>query len=147
MSKYRITIADDDEDDYITISDAFGELKSSTQLHRLTDGQQLLSYLASCTTEELPHLILLDLNMPKMDGMETIIFLKANPQWKEIPVIIYSTCNNSDQIKKCFRLGANGFVTKGNSYRAVVEFAEAVIGFLSGVRAIPGRDGKTILRA
>jgi two-component system, response regulator len=144
MNKFRLVVADDDEDDFITISDAFKELKRIPELYRVADGQELLLYLESCSRETLPHLILLDLNMPKMDGMEALIFLKGNALWRTIPVIIYSTCSNWEQKKKCFQLGSEAFVTKGNSFKEVIEFAGGILNFLSGIQPLPGRYSSVI---
>jgi len=97
MSKYtNIFIADDDEDDLNFFQDAIKETCPSVELTTAEDGQVLLNKLESAP---LPDVILLDLNMPFVNGKECLKVLRQNPQYNKVPILIYSTSNaKSDMI-------------------------------------------------
>ena len=69
----------------------------------------------------LPAIILLDLNMPGTDGRTVLKILKQDPQLFKIPVIIFTTSSNNEDIEECYRLGANSYVTKPINYSALEE--------------------------
>ena len=97
---------------------------------RTSNGEQLLIKLHALETEhQLPHLIILDINMPRMDGIETLRKIKLTKNLSFIPVFIYSTSNSVEQMKKCYALGADLFVTKGNDFQTVLDFADHAIKF------------------
>ncbi|VUD58815.1 Response regulator rcp1 [Thalassocella blandensis] len=121
-TKYPILIiADDDLDDQLLIKDALEQngvdQKSVTFVE---NGEDLLSILNN-STKELPSLILLDLNMPKKDGRETLIDLKKHERYKSIPVIIFSTSSIPEDIKVMYEHGANTFITKPSLYEDLVK--------------------------
>lgn len=139
MKQFTILIADDDDDDFIIMRDAFQDLHQKHLLDHVADGQKIFSYLQQCMDQQkLPDLILLDINMPRMDGIEALRRIKRSEEFKTIPILMYSTSSDMEQMRKCYQLGANGFVTKGNSYKIVLAFANHIINFLSGTQAIPG---------
>lgn len=140
MKSFRIIIADDDDDDFLLIKEAFRELNLEHFLIRKSDGVQLLDYLLQVTKEHkaLPDLILLDINMPKMDGIEVLEKINTEKAYKTIPVIIYSTSNCPDQKEKCLRLGAQAFVTKGSTYKKVMAFVARINNFLKEGSRLPG---------
>jgi CheY-like chemotaxis protein len=117
MSKYRnIFIADDDEDDLSFFQDAVKETCPSVELTTAEDGQVLLSKLENAP---LPDVILLDLNMPFVNGKECLKVLRQNPQYNKVPILIYSTSNAKSDIEYCMNNGANYYIVKPNSYHAV----------------------------
>ena len=85
----------------------------------LTDGQQALDYLFSSsagTVRRAPLLILLDLNMPVVDGYQVLTRLKADKQTRSIPVVVLTTTDNPQEIARCYELGCNVYVTKPVEY-------------------------------
>jgi CheY-like chemotaxis protein len=96
MKKFRIIVADDDQDDFNTIREAFQAVSRNYELEYLWNGKLLLDQLNLTAKEQqdLPHLILLDINMPKMDGIEALGKIKADPALCKIPVLMYSTSKN-----------------------------------------------------
>jgi CheY-like chemotaxis protein len=140
MENFKIMVADDDEDDFHTLQEAFLEIDAKNVLDHVTDGQKLVKFLENCVQKglPLPHLVLLDINMPKMDGFETLAILKKTPHLSKIPIVMYSTCSDMNQMQKCYRLGADGFVTKGYSYKIVMAFAASILKYLSGNQRLPG---------
>jgi CheY-like chemotaxis protein len=107
-----ILYADDDTDDRSWVSEACKILNCSLNINFVENGRQVIDYLKSQVTR-LPSLIVLDLNMPEMDGRQTLQYLKSNPYYKEIPVAIVSTSGNKIDKEVCKRLGASLF-TKPN---------------------------------
>ncbi len=114
-----ILICDDDEDDLYLIKSIFNDTKFSNQTVYLKNGTELLEYLQNQKKETSVGLVLLDLNMPKMDGRETLRIIKNNPEYRRIPVVILTTSNAPQDIEKCYELGANCFMTKPSSYEGL----------------------------
>jgi len=108
-----ILYADDDTDDRTWVSEACKILNCSLKINFVENGRQVIDYLKSQVTA-LPSLIVLDLNMPEMDGRQTLQYLKSNPYYKEIPVAIVSTSTNKIDKDVCKRLGASLYITKPN---------------------------------
>lgn len=130
MNSLRILIAEDDDDDYLTLEEAFAAKDFAPELTRTTNGEQLLIKLSALETEQqLPNLIILDINMPRIDGIETLKKIKLTKNLSSIPVFIYSTSNCVEQMKSCYALGADLFVTKGNDFQTVLDFADHAIKF------------------
>lgn len=121
-----LLIADDDLDDQLLIRDALeqnGIMPES--LSFVENGEDLLSLLND-SNNKLPSLLLLDLNMPKKDGRETLIELKSHERFKAIPVIIFSTSSLAEDIKSMYNLGANTFISKPNIYDELVDIMAIV---------------------
>lgn len=114
-----ILICDDDEDDLYLVKSVFNDTKFSNQIVYLKNGVELLEHLQNHKNETLIGLILLDLNMPKMDGREALKMIKSNPEFRRIPVIILTTSNSPQDIYQCYELGANCFITKPSSYEGL----------------------------
>src|SRR5688572_12022026 len=115
-----ILIADDDPDDRYLINRAFKDIMLPEKLRFVENGQQLLTYLDNIPgDDELPGLIVLDLNMPLIDGMEALKKLKSSHRYKNIPVVIFSTSRNPEEESQVRELGAADFITKPSSYTEV----------------------------
>ena len=130
MEEIFILIAEDDADDRFLLQTAFDENGYTDKLHFVENGVELLEYLHHCTGNEqnktVPHFILLDLNMPKKDGREVLKEIKANPLFKKIPVIIFSTTNNEQEMRRCYELGANSYITKPNNFENLIRTIAAL---------------------
>ena len=118
--KHRILIAEDNEDDYLLMRDAFEENQLSAELEWMHDDEELIERLKSTP---YPELILLDLKMPKKNGLEVLEIIKANPKLSLIPVVILSTSNSETDILAAYKLGANSYIQKPVGY---VLFAETI---------------------
>lgn len=121
-----ILIADDDADDRLMIRDALHENRLANDLRFVQDGEELMDYLQRKGKYEVPEnsprpgLILLDLNMPKKDGRESLKEIKNNPLLREIPVVVLTTSKVEEDIYKTYHLGVNSFVTKPVTFEALV---------------------------
>lgn len=107
-------LIDDDFDDQEVFVTAAAEVNSATTCQVISDARDALQFLRRTT--DLPDLIFLDINMPRMNGFEFLVELKKDERLQYIPVIFYSTTRDESQIAKATRLGASGFITKTNHY-------------------------------
>ena len=106
----RILLVDDDEDDKLLFVEALADIKKQIHCEYYNSGERALKWLA--TTIDLPHYIFLDLNMPRMNGIDLLKEIKGKPQFQHIPVIIYSTSRNEMHQKEAKRLGASLYIIK-----------------------------------
>lgn len=127
-----ILIAEDDADDRFLLQAAFEENGFSDRLQFVENGVEALEHLYALThanedqTIVFPKFVLLDLNMPKKDGREVLKELKSHPQLKNIPVIIFSTTNNEQEMRRCYELGANSYITKPNNFENLIKTVAAL---------------------
>ncbi len=121
-----ILMADDDDDDYLLTKKALKESKLANALIRVKDGEELLDYLNQRgdfknTPTERPGVILLDLNMPRKDGREALKEIKADPNLRDIPVVVFTTSKAEEDIYKSYQLGSNSFITKPVTFEKLVK--------------------------
>lgn len=129
MSKNDIIIlmADDDEDDRFMARDAFELNRLNNELYFVKDGVELLDYLhneGEFTDPEKaprPGLILLDLNMPRMDGREAMKVIKSDPELRSIPIVVLTTSSAEEDVVRSYDLGVNSFITKPVTFQGLVE--------------------------
>ncbi len=111
----NILLADDDADDCSFFQQALKELPIASKLVTVNDGDQLMKYLAE-NTEHLPHVLFLDINMPRKSGMECLSEIRQNEKLKNLPVVMFSTSNSWDTINLLFKSGANVYIHKPNDF-------------------------------
>lgn len=127
-----ILMADDDDDDRLMTQDALEESRVINNLHMVKDGVELLEYLrregnyTDASQYPRPGLILLDLNMPRMDGREALIEIKSDPNLKTIPVVILTTSKDETDKIKGYTLGAASYITKPVSFEGLVELMKTL---------------------
>jgi CheY-like chemotaxis protein len=119
----KILMIDDDVEDRMLLKDMFAEIGFPNIAHYEHSVDTAMSYLEKLSSEELPSLIVLDLNMPKVSGTQVLRDLKENDKLKDISVIIYSTCENRLEKEQTLKLGAHSYVIKPGSYDECVEKA------------------------
>jgi CheY-like chemotaxis protein len=114
-SSLQILVVDDDDADALMISEALASANAQATVERVADGQEALDYLrrkGKFAEAQRPDLILLDLNMPRMDGRETLAAIKTDEQLKAIPVVILTTSGATPDIVASYQHRANAYVTK-----------------------------------
>lgn len=127
-----ILMADDDDDDRMLTQDALRESRVVNRLFCVQDGVELLQYLrrqdkfSDKNQYPWPGIILLDLNMPRMDGREALQQLKADPDLKGIPVVILTTSKQEEDMIKGYGLGAASYITKPVNFEDLVELMKAI---------------------
>ena len=118
-----IVMADDDEDDCLNVRDAFARNRVAVDLRVVKDGAALLDYLhqrGEHTQAPRPRLILLDLNMPRKNGRETLREIKAEADLRTIPVVVMTTSKAEEDVLRSYDLGANSYITKPVTFDALV---------------------------
>lgn len=128
MSSIRVNtvlIAEDDPDDRILIRDALEDSRLLSDQYFVEDGEELMEFLHQegryREGSPRPEVILLDLNMPRMDGREALQAIKKDPRLRRIPVIVFTTSKAQEDISHSYDLGANSFITKPASYEGMIE--------------------------
>jgi CheY-like chemotaxis protein len=111
----KVLYADDDLDDKTWIVEAWQTMEVPVQIEFIDNGRQALDYLVQ-HVDDMPALIVLDLNMPEMDGRQTLQKIKNEPQFRHIPVVIVSTSTSKLDTEVCKRLGATLFLTKPDTH-------------------------------
>lgn len=141
----KILIAEDDPEDRMFIQDAFAELQLAAYTYFLEDGEALLKYLQHEPPYEDPNLyprpniILMDLNMPRKDGREALRDIKAHPQLRSIPVIIFSTSSDSSDIAESYQSGANSYLTKPVRFQDLVTMLRELKTYWLEMARLPDR--------
>ncbi len=122
-----VLVADDDEDDRSFIRKAWEKSRVANTLRFVEDGEELTEYLhhngrySDPGSAPRPAVILLDLNMPKKDGREALREIKANPELRQIPVIVLTASQAESDICRSYDLGANSYITKPVTFEALVD--------------------------
>lgn len=113
-----ILFVEDSDDDFFAAQRAFKKAGLKNAIRRCTNGDQTIDYLfrrgefADALKAPLPGIILLDLNLPGLDGREVLRLIKADPKLHKIPVIVLTTSNAEQDIEQCYQDGANSYVQK-----------------------------------
>ena len=125
MIKYKkILLVDDDIDDRLIFEEILREMDDDSLLVHAENGFEMVALLEKTKEEDLPDMIILDQNMPKMTGKESLIFLKESMRYRHIPTIIYSTYQVKDFFRECLELGAQDVVAKPDTMQAYREMIE-----------------------
>lgn len=129
---FTILMADDDEDDRLLTQDALKESRVRNTLNCVEDGVELLEYLRregkyqDKSLSPRPGLILLDLNMPRKDGREALEEIKADPELRNIPVVILTTSVQEEDMLKGYNLGAASYIAKPVNFEGLVELMKTL---------------------
>ncbi|PJZ52788.1 response regulator [Leptospira adleri] len=132
QSSIHILVAEDDPDDRLLMTEGFRENNLINPLHFVKDGEELFDFLrnqgeySDIRKYPRPGFILLDLNMPKMDGREVLKTIKSIPEFKKIPVIVLTTSREEEDMLQTYDLGANSFIRKPVDFGAFMETIRAL---------------------
>ncbi len=120
-----VLLVEDDSIDAMTVRRAFRDLKVANPLKHTINGEEALAYLQDEANDK-PCVILLDLNMPKMNGAEFLKVAKADPVLRKIPVIVLTTSSEERDVVESFRLSVAGYIIKPVDYRKFVEAIQTI---------------------
>jgi len=146
-----ILMAEDDLDDRLLARRALNENYVANPLITVNNGEELLEYLhqkgkfSDPATSPKPCFILLDLNMPKMDGREALKIIKEDENLKTIPVVVMTTSKAEEDIFESYNEGANSFITKPITFIGLVKVVKALKDYWLEIVELPLEDGKTVL--
>ena len=131
-------MVDDDRDDQYLVQEAWLDLDLKTELHFVSDGEELIQTLQDGLQGKLPSLILLDLNMPRKNGRKALEEIKNNSDLCHIPVVILTTSKDPVDIHHCYKLGAAGFVTKPSNFDALLSTIQTIDRYWFKTVSLPG---------
>jgi CheY-like chemotaxis protein len=141
-----ILVADDDADDRQLIREAFDEAKLANDLRFVEDGVEVFEYLerqgrfADPSVSPRPGILLLDLNMPKMDGRKVLEKLKADDRYSPIRVIVMTTSQAEEDIVRSYQLAAASYITKPITFDALVQVVQALGRYWLEIVELPEND-------
>ncbi|GAB3892856.1 response regulator [Larkinella knui] len=124
-----ILIADDDADDRMLIEQAFRECNLTSELHFVEDGEDLMDYLYQRSPYESvmrPSLIILDLNMPRKNGIQALREIKANEQFRQIPVVVLTTSTAEEDILRTYDLGVSSYISKPFDFSTLLDITNTI---------------------
>lgn len=130
-----ILFADDEASDRFLMSQAWKEVGITQRLAAVEDGEEAVDYLtgagafADRAKNPLPCLVILDLNMPRMNGFETLQWIRKSEQWKVLPVIVLSASAHPRDVALAYSLGAFAYVTKPSTANELIELVSAIKAF------------------
>lgn len=143
-----VVVCDDDPDDRLMIEDAFREAEFRHPFNFVENGEELLKYLrgaAPYVDRREPGLVLLDLNMPRMDGRTALMHMKTDASLRGIPVIVMTTSNAEDDIQRTYDLGVSAFIPKPNTQEGLSEVVDAIDKYWLRMVSLPARAPVTAI--
>jgi CheY-like chemotaxis protein len=139
----QILLVDDNPDDYESTKRSFKKANLLNPLHWSQSGQDALEYLhkkgkyKDDPSVVTPKLILLDLNMPGMDGRSVLQSIKGDTQLRRLPVVVLTTSSDPRDINRCYDLGASTYIQKPVGFDGLIEAATRLKGYWFGVAIFP----------
>ena len=128
-TKKHILLGEDDIDDQEILEEVFYSIDQSLQLQFFNNGQKVIAHLEAMEHHELPCLIVLDFNMPELNGAEILKLLSANERLSHIPKIIWSTSDAPAYKTVCLEMGAKDYIVKPSRVHLLEEAARYMLSF------------------
>jgi CheY-like chemotaxis protein len=130
-----ILVAEDDEIDVLLLQRALRDAGVVNPTHIVTDGQEAVDHLSALQTaaspgDRMPGLLVLDLKMPRMTGLDVLQWVRGEPGLRCVPVIVFSSSAHQDDVERAFAAGANAFVVKTPATSERIEFARYIKSWL-----------------
>lgn len=126
-----ILVGEDDIDDQEVLQEVFSDINNSYELKFINNGRKVISFLKNLKDGEMPCLIVLDYNMPELNGEEILKNLKKEARYKGVPKILWSTSESSANKTKCLELGASDFIVKPSKIKDLEKIAKYMLSFCS----------------
>lgn len=142
-NEITLLIAEDEEDQRILIQEAINETRILNTTYFVENGVQLLDFLYALNeykihqNKQKPNLIILDLNMPKIDGRKALEIIKNDPVLRHIPVVIMTASKAEYDICLSYKLGANSFITKPIDYSGIVKVLKELGNYWFKIVSLP----------
>jgi len=125
----NILLAEDNEPEQEIMKEAFKEVKAEYEVFMVKDGIETLEFLdgkGEFHDVPKPDLIILDLNMPRKNGLEVVADIKNNPKWQHIPLLVLSNSEYSGDICRCYALGVNAYLSKPADFQGFVDLVHVI---------------------
>jgi CheY-like chemotaxis protein len=137
-----VLLVEDDPGDVLMTREAFEDHKIHNQLHVVSNGVDALAFLrreGDYADAPVPDLVLLDLNLPRMDGREVLAAIKGDPGLRQIPVVVLTTSDLEADVTRSYSLHANAYVTKPVDFDRFVDVVRQIDNFFVSVVRLPER--------
>lgn len=125
-----ILFADDDLDDQDLLKEAFLDIDGNLVIHTRSSGREALAFLENCPDHELPRLIILDYNIPDMNGAEIFETINLNPRYGHITKVVWSTSNSPLYRQICKDAGIDHYFEKPQRYQEILELGKKMLGLM-----------------
>jgi CheY-like chemotaxis protein len=138
----QVLLVEDDPGDVLMTREAFEDYKVHNQLHVVNDGEQAMAFLrqeGEYADMPRPDLVLLDLNLPRMDGREVLNAIKSDTDLSSIPVVVLTTSEAEDDVLRSYSLHANAYVTKPVDFERFIDVVRQIDDFFVTVVRLPRR--------
>lgn len=138
-----VLLVEDDPGDVMLIEEAFEATQAGNVLNTVGDGLEAMDYLhqrGRYVDATRPDLVLLDLNLPRMNGREVLTQIKASEALRAIPVVVLTTSANEDDVAGSYALHANAYVTKPVDFTRFTEIVRRIDEFFVGIVRLPAKD-------
>ena len=142
MSEIHILLVEDNEGDIVLTLEALKEAKLKNQISVVRDGEEALQFLykeGKYERQDSPQLILLDINLTKIDGKEVLHRIKSDPDLKKIPVVILTTSSSEKDILEAYNNYANCYITKPVDLDKFIDVIHTVEDFWISIVQLPNR--------
>ena len=143
MKPFNLLLVEDNEGDIILTIEAFEEAGIANKINVARDGEQAVKLLQNCIREnssELPDIIILDVNLPKMNGHEVLRYIKMHEKLKHIPVLMLTTSSSERDINESYRNFASCFITKPVEINEFVKVVQKIEMFWLSIVQLPRRN-------
>lgn len=135
--KNIIVLIEDNDEDYEMTRYAFNKSNLSNELIRFSTGDEAVEHLTKNDATLSPEVILLDLNLPGLDGRDVLQILKSNDATKKIPIVVLTTSKDEKDIERCYEYGANSYIQKPVDFDKFIESIKMLHEFWFEVSIIP----------
>jgi CheY-like chemotaxis protein len=138
----EVLLVEDDPGDVLMTKEAFEDYKLKNQLHVVNDGAEAMDFLrqqGQYADAPRPDLVLLDLNLPRMDGREVLQAIKSDPELASIPVVVLTTSEAEEDVLRSYSLHANAYVTKPVDFERFIQVVRQIDEFFVTVVRLPTR--------
>ena len=141
-SVIQVLLVEDDPGDVLMTREAFDDNKVANSLHVVNDGAEALAFLrkeGEYADAPTPDLVLLDLNLPRVDGREVLAAVKVDDELRQIPIVVLTTSEAEEDVLRSYALHANAYVTKPVDFDRFIEVVRKIDDFFVSVVRLPGR--------
>jgi CheY-like chemotaxis protein len=127
----KILLAEDDIDDQELLAEAFSEIDPAIQLDSFSTGKKFLNHLEKLPDSEIPNMIILDYNIPEINGAEILEKLESDKRYQHVIKLVWSTSNSSLYENSCLSLGAKAYLVKPSNITALMDLAKKMLSFVN----------------
>jgi len=144
MEPTQILLIEDDPNDVELVQIALDNYNFVNQIHVVSDGEQAIHYLfgrdGQPPTQPLPRLVLLDLKIPKINGIQVLEMIRKSPRTRNLVVVVMTSSGENRDLKACYDLGVNSYVVKPLDFQKFVEMSQAVGFYWMKLNQMPSTD-------